>query len=354
MRWLTILPLLAGLCSAACLPAARREQPPPPTVSIPPPRPVGSGSQALTVVSRSAAAAPLPIQPAAPGPPADVDGRLLIATTRNSPRPQSDLSSDYRLAWWTRDGVQAIPLPDDERGVVDAAARPGGGAIIAILGGVSVMRAGDDGAAPNELLPTLDAVKPGHADSYLSVAWAGPDRVMVRETAPSGISFVDLDGQARVPIGVNGLNPAPSPDGQHLALGYAGTHNYYSIFVADQPFGDTHKLTQDDVLEATPAWSPNGRWLAYAAQLPTALNAPPNWAVRVAHPDGTAEQTIIPGKPGISYSTVRWSPDGQRLAFTRYDEVAHVRQIGAVNHDGTDAVLFSDGAANDRVLDWVP
>lgn len=354
-RLTTILPLCLWLGAAACLPAERAAPPPLPTVSIPQPVPAGNGGLPVSVANHSTAAAKLPSQPvAAPAPPADVDGRLLIATTRLSPRAQSDLPSDYKLAWWSRGGIMPIPLPEDDRGVLDAAARPGGGGIVAILGGVSVVRAEDDGAAPNELLPTVDGAQPDHVASYLSVGWAGPDRVLVRETAPSGLSFVDASGQVRVPIGLNGLNPSASRDGQHLALGYSGTHNFYSIFVADQPFADAHKLTDGDVLEVAAAWSPDGLWLAYAAEVPGSGNLPQAWAVRVARIDGTSEQTVIASKPGISYSTLRWSPDGQRIAFTRHDDLAHVRQIGVVNHDGTDSLLLSDGVANDRVLDWVP
>src|SRR5438445_12421331 len=84
---------------------------------------------------------------AVPPPPSAIDGRLLIATTRISSRPRSDLPPDYRLAWWSSAGLRPIHLPDDDRGVVDAAARPGGGAIAAIVGGVSLVRAdGSEGS----------------------------------------------------------------------------------------------------------------------------------------------------------------------------------------------------------------
>jgi WD40-like Beta Propeller Repeat len=353
MRWrLALFPLLVCLGAAACLSPDHGPAPPVPTAVIPPPVPAAGQGHAAP---RSEGSTPpsLPTQPAAAvAPGAPIDGRLLVATTRFSPRPQSDLRPDYRLAWWSRAGLQPVRLPDDDRGVIDAAARPGGGALAAIVGGVTLLRASDAGESPVDLLPRLGGAQPGAVEEYLSVAWAGADRLLVRQTPPAGISLIDASGQSRSHVDLIGLNPAVAPDGQHLALGHAGDNPYYSIYVADQPFADLRKLTGDDVLESTPAWSPDGAWLVYAAQ-PNA-GSPPGWVVRVVRADGTAEQTIIGPRPGVSYSSLRWSPDGQRIAFTRYEDAAHTRQIGIVNRDGSNPTTISTQAANDRILDWAP
>ena len=301
-------------------------------------------------IARSFATQP----PAESAPPAVVDGRLLIATTRTSSRPHSDLPSDYRLAWWDSRGLQPLELPGEDGGILDAAAQPGGRALIVIVGGTTLIRAADDGSNPVDLLPTLRGARPGDVQAYLSVGWAGPDRLLVRQTPPAGISFVDPSGQSRSRVAVNGLNPAVTRDGQHIALGYAGGRSYYSIFVADEPFVDVRKLTNDEVLEALPAWSFDGAWLAYTAQVRAQAGSPPGWAVRIVRSSGADEQTILVGQFGMSYSSLQWSPDGLRIAFTRYDEATHTRQIGVINRDGSDMALIGDGAASDRVLDWIP
>ncbi|TME24939.1 MAG: hypothetical protein E6I75_28255 [Chloroflexi bacterium] len=345
MRWLhAFLQLLVCLCAAACLPADRGAPPPAPTSALPPPVPAAGQGYPSPRQVQPAVPQALPTQPTAgPPPPAAIDGRLLIATTRISSRPRSDLPPDYRLAWWSSAGLQPIHLPDDDRGVVDAAARPGGGAIAAIVGGVSLVRADGSGGSPVDLLPRLAGPQP-----------AGLDRLLVRQTPPVGISFVDPSGQARSQTGLIGLNPTMSPDGQRLALGYAGAAGYYSIYVAEPPFAEVHKLTPDEVLESAPAWSPDAAWVAYVGQAPAGPSSSPGWVVRIVRSDGTNEQTVIPNRPGISYSSLRWSPDGRRIAFTRYEEAPHTRQIGIVNRDGSDLTMLSDGAANDRVLDWAP
>jgi Tol biopolymer transport system component len=163
-----------------------------------------------------------------------------------------------------------------------------------------------------------------------------------------------LSGQQRMPLPVNGLDPAASPDGQRVALGYAGELPYYSIHIAQAPFANLRKLTPDALPEAVPAWSPDGVSIAYTAQVAASSTRPVEWEVRVIDADGTQERTILHSRPGIGYSSLCWSPDGRRIAFTRYAEGAHARQIGVVQRDGSDELSISDGAANDRVLGWRP
>jgi len=283
-----------------------------------------------------------------------IDGRLLIATTRSTSRPQSDLATDYRLAWWSNRGRQSIGLPGDEAGIVDAAARPGGGAIAAIVAGSRVLSSSEDGTSPTDLMPALPGVQPGNPSAYLSLSWAGPDKLLVRQTAPGGITLLDLAQRSQTPLAINGLAPMLSTDGQHLAFAFAGNASFFSIYVVDQPFTSQsmRKLTADSVLESNPAWSTDGAWIAYAAE--TAASPAVAWELRAVRVDGTNESTVVPAQTGVSYSSLRWSPDGRAIGFTEYVETAHTRRIGVVNRDGSDMHLLSDNTANDKLLDWRP
>ena len=75
--------------------------------------------------------------------------------------------------------MQPIHLPDDDRGVVDAAARPGGGAIAAIVGGVSLVRADGSGGSPVDLLPRLAGPQPGAVEASLGAKRTEELAVMV-------------------------------------------------------------------------------------------------------------------------------------------------------------------------------
>jgi Tol biopolymer transport system component len=126
-----------------------------------------------------------------------------------------------------------------------------------------------------------------------------------------------------------------------------------SIFVASPPFEHATKLTADNVSEATPEWSNDGAWIAYAARAELPAGLPPGWEVRIVRPDGSDQRTLVSAHPGIAFSSLAWSPDGKQLGFTRYDVAAHTRRIGVVDLDGTHEAAISTPDANDRILAWV-
>src|SRR5579862_3929905 len=102
---------------------------------VPTPTPQMSGDVAATAI------AGLPTEPPAPAAaPFPAHGRLLIASTRPSPRPHSNLPIDFRLVLWSN-AFQPLSLPGDQAGVTDAAAAPDGSQLVAILGQTRVERA---------------------------------------------------------------------------------------------------------------------------------------------------------------------------------------------------------------------
>lgn len=282
------------------------------------------------------------------------EGRLLVATTRYSADSRSDLPTAYRLAWLTDSGVQPIAIPGDTSGVTDAAVSPDGQRVVAILGSTRVVEIGADGRNPRDIvntLPTVNAIQPG---AYLSVAWMNDQTILVRQTYPGGLLEVDLRGGLSL-LPASGLTPAVSATAREIALGYVTTEPFYSIYVGGPQLNNLHKLTRDAVTEAAPAWSPDGQVIAYAANAGFADPKPTvAWELRTAGPDGANERTVITRQANVSYATLRWSPDGQSIAFTRFDVLGHRRQIGIVNREGGDLRLIEDATSNDIVLGWAP
>lgn len=77
----------------------------------------------------------------------------------------------------------------------------------------------------------------------------------------------------------------------------------------------------------TPAWSPDGRKLAFSREHPRAV-----WAVHVANADGSHDVPLT--EPGLDSSSPAWSPNGKLIAFDQ--TVAPSRQeIFVVNADGS-------------------
>ena len=84
----------------------------------------------------------------------------------------------------------------------------------------------------------------------------------------------------------------------------SSTQNAYTA----TPQGTQTRLVARDATD--PAWSPNGRWIAYVRGYREV------WLVRA---DGTDHRRV--SRPGLHASDPAWSPDGRRLAYTRGWEI---------------------------------
>ena len=96
-----------------------------------------------------------------------------------------------------------------------------------------------------------------------------------------------------------------SPDGKRLAFS-ALTH----VYVMDLPAGTPRRVTKGDTREFQPAWSPDGKWLAYVSW---STDGGQIWKVRV---DGRSEPQRLTHVP-VYYTQPCWSPDGSRIVALR-------------------------------------
>ena len=94
----------------------------------------------------------------------------------------------------------------------------------------------------------------------------------------------------------------PSPDGTRLAFAALDR-----LYVRPLPDGEPRRLTDLEVVEAQPAWSPDGAWIAFVTWSPDGGNL---YKVRA---DGGATPVRLSTRPAIFQNPV-WSPDGERLA----------------------------------------
>jgi TolB protein len=117
--------------------------------------------------------------------------------------------------------------------------------------------------------------------------------------------------------------PTWSPDGANLAYVYRGT-NFADIFVTDERGESQRRLTdsQSTILDNNdwnlrPVWSPDGTRIAFVSD--HASTFPVLWLMNAA--DGTGRRQI--GTPGLqeeAVDAIAWSPDGEQLAITLYNE----------------------------------
>jgi imidazolonepropionase-like amidohydrolase len=97
----------------------------------------------------------------------------------------------------------------------------------------------------------------------------------------------------------------PSPDGTHIAFTALDR-----LWVASADGSGAHRVTDQDVSEHFPAWSPDGQWVAYAT-----------WEGDSGHLyrarwNGRGEPERVTVEPGV-WVTPAWSPDGDRIVALR-------------------------------------
>jgi Tol biopolymer transport system component len=103
-------------------------------------------------------------------------------------------------------------------------------------------------------------------------------------------------------------DPRLSPDGQRLVV--EGTDAGDDIWVVDLRRGTTTRLSFDPGEDETPAWAPDGRWVAYAAS----RAGQPRSIYRKAS-DGSGSEELLFSSPDHMHVD-DWSHDGRSLLLT--------------------------------------
>lgn len=162
--------------------------------------------------------------------------------------------------------------------------------------------------------------------------------------------IVDSDGANATPVGVGGtaLSPAWHPNGRYLAYAAMGDDGT-SIVVRDQQTGQARRMPRLGGSNITPAFSPDGATLVYSAGNDgTDLYA-------VAPFGGDAPRRVTFGR-GTPTSSPTFSPDGRKIAYIS-GRLGHP-EVYITDADGTNAELLTESPGGDRPYrsdpDWSP
>ncbi len=184
--------------------------------------------------------------------------------------------------------------------------------------------AGDNGADRDIYLRSLtgeraiDLTEGTPGDDYSPAFSPDGQQIAFRSTRAGGGLFVmGRTGEATRRVSEQGEDPAWAPDGRSLV--YAQEHvgvNPFNLepgkrerglWTVDLETGATRQLVDGDAV--LPAWSPNGRWIAYTSR--SAESRPHLWLV----PAGGGDPVPLSEGTGDDWGSA-WSPDSRFLYFS--------------------------------------
>jgi Tol biopolymer transport system component len=234
-------------------------------------------------------------------------------------------------------------------------------ALFAIVFAVALaaLALGSDGeTVPNPAAPPTPT---GAAELPTAV---GRERIVVSIPGPrppeAYLHVVAIDGSGRRQLtsaAASGLvpideSPEWAPDGTRIAFlrsletrsGGGGEPSH--VYVVPARGGDPRRVSRGNRAETGPAWSPDGRWIAFARETSR------GFAVFAARTDGSRLIRLTRAGAWTDAIDPAWTPDGTRIAFTAY--VSDNEDLYVMNRDGSAAEPLLAGPTQDSDPAWSP
>jgi Tol biopolymer transport system component len=145
---------------------------------------------------------------------------------------------------------------------------------------------------------------------------------------------------------VHAGQPAWSPDGKYLAY-VAEQDENWDIWVVPLSGGGPVRLTEDTAMDWAPAWSPDGSQIAFVS------DRDGQHQIYVMRVDGSGVRALTQFDRGAEAPA--WSPDGYWLSFVAYTGEGvgvNGREIYLMRSDGQDQVRLTYNAFDDDQPDW--
>jgi len=167
-------------------------------------------------------------------------------------------------------------------------------------------------------------------------------------TAVSNIALVSPRGRGLLQLTLTGdaWSPSWSPDGTRLVY-EDHVDGDGDIYVMDRDGTNVENLTEGSAAdEASPEWSPNGRWIAFASDRANPRRS--SFDIYKMRADGSSVTRLTSNR--VQDWTPTWAPDSRRIAFVR---IANIDQLMVMRADGS-RVRNITGDDDGTNPDWSP
>jgi Tol biopolymer transport system component len=156
------------------------------------------------------------------------------------------------------------------------------------------------------------------------------------------IFTVQTDGKDLRKLGA-GLSPAWSPNGRRLAFDVLVDRNY-DVWTMRPDGRDRRRVTRDPAPDYFASWSPDGTEIVFTSDRGAGED------LYVIGADGTGERQLTTD-PAPDWGAA-WSPDGSRIAFA--GNARGNLEVEVVNPDGSGRVALTDSPGRDYDPAWSP